>query len=277
MTAARDPLGMLVAGVPVGAVVEVARRAGAAILDVYASGESFVRAKPDDSPLTVADLRAHELIASALARIAPGVPVLSEEGAEVPWTRRRGWRRHWLVDPLDGTREFLSRNGEFTVNIALIEDTRPIFGVVHVPVRARSYWGMPGRGAWVDGTPIHVRPVPASPLRIVGSRSHRGDTLDAFLARIGAHEFVPCGSSLKFCVVAEGAADLYPRLGPTNEWDTAAGHAVLEGAGGSVSTLDGAPLAYNERPGLLNPSFIACGDSARDWPRLLRQSVGQVL
>ena len=168
------------------------------------------------------------------------------------------------MDPLDGTREFLSRNGQFTVNIALIDSHAPVLGVVHVPVSDVSYRGLPGAGAWrvAAGEParaIRVSATSAAPLRVVGSRSHRGDSLDGFLARLGPHELEPMGSSLKFCLVAEGAADVYPRLGPTSEWDTAAAHAVLAGAGGTVVDLGGAPLRYNTKAQLLNPFFVAYG------------------
>jgi len=187
---------------------------------------------------------------------------------------RAGWARYWLVDPLDGTREFLARNGEFTVNIALIEGHTPALGVVHVPVSDVTYCGVPGAGASrqqaaAPPAPIRVAAHAATPLRIVGSRSHRGDSLEGFLARAGAHQLLAIGSSLKFCLVAEGAADVYPRLGPTSEWDTAAAHAVLLAAGGAVSALDGSPLEYNTRGELLNPSFVAFGPRDRDWLALL--------
>lgn len=253
----------------------IARRAGEEILEVYASGDAGARAKADDSPLTLADLRAHRVIVESLRALTPQIPVLSEEAADTPWAERSRWARYWLVDPLDGTKEFLSRNGEFTVNIALIDKHTPALGVVHVPVRATTYTGLPGAGAWrrcgeSAAEPIRVRTHAASPLRVVGSKSHRGDSLDAFLARVGPHELVPVGSSLKFCMVAEGAADVYPRLGPTSEWDTAAAQAVVAGAGGAVVTLDGAPLAYNAKPEILNPHFVVYADRGRDWLALLR-------
>lgn len=256
-------------------VAAIARAAGAEILEVYASGEVAASTKADASPLTIADLRAHALIVARLAQLTPGVPILSEEAAETPFSVRARWQRYWLVDPLDGTREFLARNGQFTVNIALIEEHVAALGVVHVPVTDSTYLGSAGRGAWrlrpgAAAESIRVAADSATPLRVVGSRSHRGDSLDAFLARVGPHELVPIGSSLKFCRVAEGAADVYPRLGPTSEWDTAAAHAVLTGAGGTVSQLDGAPLAYNTRAELLNPHFVAYGPKDRDWLALLR-------
>lgn len=258
-----------------GRVAAIAQAAGREILEVYSQGGTAATLKEDDSPLTAADLRSHRLIVSALAALTPDVPVLSEEAARPPYAERSRWTRHWLVDPLDGTREFLSRNGEFTVNIALIEAHAPVLGVVHVPVGNTTYRGIPAQGAWREtgGAPaeaLHAATRAADPVRVVGSRSHRGDSLEGFLARLGRHDLKAIGSSLKFCLIAEGAADVYPRLGPTSEWDTAAGHAVAVAAGGTVVQLDGAPLEYNTREGLLNPFFVAYGDRQRDWLTLLR-------
>jgi len=256
-------------------VADIARQAGREILEVYAAGQVAATVKADASPLTAADLRAHRLIVQRLSELAPALPVLSEEAADAPFSERARWQRYWLVDPLDGTKEFLSRNGQFTVNIALIEGHAPALGVVHVPVTDTNYLGWPGAGAWrqragAAAGAIRVASRAAVPLRVVGSRSHRGDSLDAFLARAGAHELVAVGSSLKFCLIAEGAADVYPRLGPTSEWDTAAAHAVVSGAGGTVSCLDGSPLRYNTREQLVNPYFVAYGPQDRDWLALLR-------
>ncbi|MGC4028004.1 MAG: 3'(2'),5'-bisphosphate nucleotidase CysQ [Steroidobacteraceae bacterium] len=256
------------------AVVDIARNAGNAILDVY--GTDFgISAKADASPLTDADLRAHEIIVAGLAKLTPGMPVLSEESADICFAERAAWRRYWLVDPLDGTKEFISRNGEFTVNIALIEGHSPTLGVVHIPVSDTTYSGIPGTGAWRETSarpraPIAVRRVRRPPLRVVGSRSHANPALAQALAALGPHELLPAGSSLKLCLVAEGTADLYPRLGPTSEWDIAAGQAVVEAAGGQVVRLsDGKALAYNTRAELLNPEFLAYGDPDcwRSWPR----------
>ena len=256
-------------------VLDVARAAGRAILAVYASADHGVETKADQSPLTAADRAAHETIAAGLARLAPDIPLWSEESATIPWDTRRHWQEFWLVDPLDGTREFIKRNGEFTVNIALVRDHAPVLGVVHAPVLDRDYYGLAGGGAFRTdaggpGRPVRVRAPAPSPLRVAGSRSHRGDSLDAVLARIGEHTMVSMGSSLKFCLVAEGEADFYPRLGPTSEWDTAAAQAVVEAAGGAVLDLAGRPLRYNTGPGTLNPHFIARGDPARDWLSLAR-------
>ncbi len=205
------------------------------------------------------------------------MPVLSEESEAVPYATRRQWDWLWVVDPLDGTREFVQRNGEFTVNVALVHRHRAVLGVVHAPVLETDYYACEGYGAFKSGgedkpRAIRVALPAAAPRRVVGSRSHRGSSLDGFLGRVGPHEMVGVGSSLKFCLVAEGAADVYPRLGPTSEWDTAAGQCVLEQAGGHVVGLDGEPLSYNARPELLNPHFIAYADESVDWRALLRMS-----
>ena len=254
------------------AVLDAVAEAGRAIMEVYASGHD-VEYKSDESPITRADRAAHEILAARLARIAPAIPVLSEEAeASHALAVRGAWPQLWLVDPLDGTKEFISRNGEFTVNVALVRDHRPVLGVVAAPALGLTYYAVEGGGAFRrrDGAaaePIRVRPA-ADPLVVVGSRSHRGDSLDAVLARLGSCEMRPMGSALKFCLVAEGSADFYPRLGLTSEWDTAAAQAVLELAGGAVTTLDGAPLRYNQRETLLNPHFIAFGDTGRAWAAL---------
>lgn len=250
-------------------VVGLAREAGRAILGVYAQAFA-VREKADTSPLTEADLAAERILAAGLRRLAPEVPILSEESAAAPYASRAAWDWLWIVDPLDGTREFVQRNGEFTVNVALVHGHRPVLGVVHAPVLQADFYACEGYGAFrsdagAPARPIRVRRPAARPPRVVGSRSHRGDSLDGFLARLGPHELVAIGSSLKFCLVAEGSADVYPRLGPTCEWDTAAGQCVLEQAGGHVLDLAGRPLGYNARPELTNPHFVACGDEGVDW------------
>jgi 3'(2'), 5'-bisphosphate nucleotidase len=255
-------------------VTALAREAGRAILGVYASSFT-VTEKDDRSPLTEADLQAERLILAGLRRLAPEIPVLSEESAKAPYSKRAAWDWLWVVDPLDGTKEFVQRNGEFTVNIALVHDHRPVLGVVHAPVLERDYYACEGIGAFrsdaaAAGRPIRVAARGPGPVRVVGSRSHRGSSLDAFLARIGPHEFVEVGSSLKMCLVAEGLADVYPRLGPTSEWDTAAGQCVAEQAGAQVLQLDGQPLCYNKGDDVLNPYFIAYADPGTDWLALLR-------
>lgn len=254
-------------------VVRLAQRAGDAILSVY--GEQFeVTHKSDQSPLTQADLRSHHILIEGLRALTPNVPVLSEEDSEIPFEQRRQWQRYWLIDPLDGTKEFVSRNGEFTVNVALIDAHVPVLGVVHVPVTGTTYTGQAGVGAFKQANgeqtqALHVRKPAATPLRIVGSRSHRGDSLDEFLPKLEPYEMVAVGSSLKFCLVAEGSADFYPRLGPTSEWDTAAAQAVVEAAGGAVITTDGERLSYNIKAELLNPHFLVFGDRSRDWVKIV--------
>jgi 3'(2'), 5'-bisphosphate nucleotidase len=257
-----------------GPVIDIARRAGAEILQVYESGDIRLADKSDASPLTQADIRAHQTIVDALHALTPQWPVLSEESAAIDFAERAQWSRYWLVDPLDGTKEFLSRNGEFTVNIALIDGHEPVLGVVYAPARGLLYYGIPGAGAFrAHGTepasPIVVQRHAAEPIRIVGSRSHRGDSLDALLSHLGSHQLIAVGSSLKLCMVAEGSADLYPRLGATSEWDTAAAHAVVLAAGGLVTTTQGSPLTYNTGPELLNPHFLVYADRERQWHRML--------
>jgi len=250
-------------------VCTIARAAGDAILEVYAR-EFNVRLKEDRSPLTEADSLAHRIIGERLGVFDSTLPMLSEESAPQDIAQRRTWTRYWLVDPLDGTKEFLKRNGEFTVNIALIDAGRAVLGVVLAPVLERLYYGAMGHGAWRrdawgDPRPIRVRKTAASPLRIVGSRSHGDGELASYVAALGPHELKPMGSSLKICLIAEGAADIYPRLGPTSEWDTAAAQAILESAGGRMIDRLGKPLRYNTKDDLLNPHFLAFGDARRDW------------
>jgi 3'(2'), 5'-bisphosphate nucleotidase len=253
-------------------VIRIARAAGEAILKIY--GDDFaVELKSDQSPLTAADLAAQHLISAELAKLTPDVPMLGEESASEAIAERRSWPTLWLVDPLDGTREFVQRNGDFTVNIALIHDHEPRLGVVYAPAIDALYAGIPGQGAWRAGpdgtlTPIHAARTSAAVPRILVSRSHRGSSLDAMLERLGNHELVPVGSALKFGLLAEGRGDLYPRLSPTSEWDTAAGQAVAVAAGARVETPQGATLRYNSRDGLLNPSFLAYADPDRDWRSL---------
>lgn len=250
-------------------VIALARDAAAKIMAVY-EGEFAVEHKDDRSPLTAADLASHHCIVAGLEKLAPDIPILSEESAgDVPAVVRREWRRLWLVDPLDGTREFIKRNGEFTVNIALIDDGVPVFGVVQQPATGALWWGARGVGAFkregeVDA-PIHVRAPASAPLRVAASRSHRDERTEAFMARMGDVEPVGVGSSLKFCMLAEGAIDVYPRFAPTSEWDTAAAQCVLEAAGGAVVDPRGRALAYNQRDTILNGDFIALGDTSLPW------------
>jgi 3'(2'), 5'-bisphosphate nucleotidase len=253
-------------------IVALATESGQAILEVYAT-DFDVQEKSDESPLTQADLASHNCIVAGLKQLTPDIPIISEEDGLPGFEERRQWQRYWLIDPLDGTKEFVNRNGEFTVNIALIDSHRPVFGVVYVPVQDKTYLGCEGHGAELresgSVTPIRVAVASSTPVRIVGSRSHRGSSLDTFLERLGETDMVPMGSSLKFCVIAEGRADIYPRLGPTSEWDTAAAQAVVEQAGGKVLELDGRPLSYNAKEDILNPWFVVIGATDHDWLALL--------
>lgn len=250
------------------AVIGLAREAAEAILAVYENAFS-VQHKSDASPLTAADLAAHNLIVAGLERLTPDWPVLSEEAADIPWDTRRQWTRYWLVDPLDGTREFVKRNGEFTVNIALIDQGVSVFGVVLAPVGGALWHARRGQPAYRrDGATevvLRTRAPAAAPLRVAASRSHRDGRTEALLGRLGDIEIVGLGSSLKFCRIAEGALDVYPRFGPTSEWDTAAGQCVLEAAGGMVIAPDGRPFRYNQRQTLLNGDFLALGDPRLPW------------
>ncbi len=238
----------------------IALEAGEAAMVHY--GNPQTRYKGDSTPLTEADLASHRVLVKGLSGLTPGLPILSEESGVPDWEQRRQWRRYWLLDPIDGTKEFIAENGEFTVNIALIEHGRPVLGVVVAPALARSYSGGPGLGAWlVEGgrrTAITAKPQRAVP-RVVCSRSHPSPELASWLKALGEVERVSVGSSLKLCLLAQGEADLYPRLGPTSEWDIAAAHAVLLGAGGDLSLMEGGELLYNAKPSLLNPHFLAKG------------------
>jgi 3'(2'), 5'-bisphosphate nucleotidase len=255
-------------------VADLAQQAGEKILAVYNSDDFSVEEKEDKSPLTAADLASHHTIVNGLATLTTDVPILSEESASLPFSQRSRWQRYWLVDPLDGTREFIKRNGEFTVNIALIDAGVPVLSVVHVPVSGVTYLACQGLGAFKQqpGGPrnaIRVRKLGDGPVMVVGSRSHRGESLNRFLDRLGEHDMVGMGSSLKLCLVAEGAADVYPRLGPTSEWDTAAAQCIVEQAGGFVTDTAMKPLRYNTKDSLLNPHFLVFGDDSRDWSAYL--------
>jgi len=265
-------------------VVALALQAGEAILPFWRAGVE-VTAKSDDSPVTAADLAAHHLIVAGLTALDPSIPVLSEEDADIPQSVRAGWQRWWLVDPLDGTKEFISGSEEFTVNIALIENGRVVFGVVTMPTNGRFYVGGAGFGAWrgdEGGTPtaIQVRDVPApgEAFTVVASRRHSSPEQERLLAGLSASlgelQLANIGSSLKFCLLAEGAADCYPRLAPTSQWDTAAAQGVLEGAGGEVLDLNGEAFSYPPRESLLNEFFLALPAKAAWRGRLLELARG---
>ncbi|MFK7864541.1 MAG: 3'(2'),5'-bisphosphate nucleotidase CysQ [Pseudohongiellaceae bacterium] len=262
-------------------VEKIAGDAGIEILKIYnGSSELEVITKADNSPLTLADKKANEVIVAGLQQHYPDVPIISEEAEIVDYDVRSCWQRYWLVDPLDGTKEFIGRNGEFTVNIALIEKGEPVLGVVHVPVQGVTYSGGVGFDpikASKDGVrqSLACQPTNAqsTPIRVVASRHHRGERLEQLLQQIaeslGSADVVSMGSSLKMCLLAEGKADFYPRMGPTSEWDTAAAHAVLLSSGGQIVDLNFAPLRYNQKPELLNPEFLAIADSSFDWQSIV--------
>lgn len=242
------------------AVVALAQRAGDAVMEVYRADALSWTLKGDASPLCQADLQSHAILTEGLAVLTPDVAVVSEEDGAVVIARPIGGQ-FWLLDPLDGTKEFISRNDEFTVNVALVEDGLPVFGVVVAPALGQTYWGAQAMGAFrADAAGVAAiqaaQPAAAGPLRVVASKSHLNEQTQAFIAGLGACELVQAGSSLKICRIAEGAAHLYPRLGPTCEWDTAAAQAVLEAAGGTVLTVGGEALRYGKTE-VLNPFFIA--------------------
>ncbi|WP_431023358.1 3'(2'),5'-bisphosphate nucleotidase CysQ [Halomonas sp. H5] len=262
-------------------LIEGVYAAGREVLAIY-ERDFEIETKDDKSPLTEADMASHHALVALLEAEAPGVPILSEESGEIPYGTRQAWQRYWLIDPLDGTKEFIKKNGEFTLNVALIEQGVPVFGIVHAPVLDTTWVGQSGKGAWKqegDGPshPIATRQLPdpaRHPWAVVGSRSHGSAEFEAFCAELPNNERVSMGSSLKLCLVAEGKADLYPRLAPTSEWDTAAAQAVVTAAGGEVlnaHTLE--PLRCNQQDSVLNPFFIACGQRDDRWEMALRTSL----
>lgn len=251
----------------------LAARAGRAIMEVYGQTDPGTTYKADDSPLTRADLASHHLLLKGLGTLTPNLPMLSEESAVIAYDKRRGWDRYWLIDPLDGTKEFLKHRDEFTVNVALIEQGAPIFGVVHAPALDVTYAAARGLGATKQrgrqpAEPIHVADYRTGGLKVVVSRSHAGPEIEAVLRTLKPVDSISVGSSLKLCLVAEGTAHFYPRLGPTMEWDIAAAQCVVEEAGGSVTDLEGRALRYN-KPSLENPHFLVRGEPPVAWPTAL--------
>ena len=250
-------------------VVRLAEEAGRAILGVYSAGPMEVRSKEDLSPLTLADTASHRILVEGLKLLRPEWPVLSEESRSVPYAERKTWQTYWLVDPLDGTKEFIKKNGEFTVNIALMRKDEPILGVVHAPSRGVTYFAERGKGAFKKEPsgrtgPIRVRRTQEK-WKVVVSRSHAGDELERFLEHIGPFESVSVGSALKLCLVAEGQAHFYPRFWPSMEWDIAAGQCVVLEAGGSVCDREGRTLSYNKQE-LVNPHFLASAFEKGSFP-----------
>ncbi|WP_417513646.1 3'(2'),5'-bisphosphate nucleotidase CysQ [Marinobacter sp.] len=243
-------------------VIRLADEASAKVLRIYQS-DFKVNYKEDESPITAADIASHEIIVKGLRNLSQDIPILSEEGAQASWEERKQWRRFWLVDPIDGTKEFTQRSGEFTVNIALIENGEPVMGVVTAPALKEAFWGIKGEGAHRRDRSGQIHRIrvaePPATKRVIASKNHMNDETRNFIRALGAHKTLQAGSSLKFCRIAEGHADIYPRMGPTSEWDTAAAHAVLLAAGGNVHTLEGQPLQYGKED-VLNPYFIAAGN-----------------
>jgi len=264
-------------------VVSLCESAGRAILSIYAA-DFDIEYKQDQSPVTAADRAAHDILVSGLAALLPDIPVLSEEAAAPDYEIRRHWQRYWLVDPLDGTREFMERNGDFTVNVALIDGGEPVLGVVHSPVSNTTYTGVKGAGAGKRQAgvreAIHVRGLASRqasnlPLEVVISRRHGLEATALLMERLKSSfasvTTKSVGSSLKICLVAEGKADFYPRSGPTCEWDTAAAQAVVESAGGAIYTERFLRLRYNQKPTLLNPNFYVIGDVNFTWPQIISE------
>lgn len=251
-------------------IIKLANKAGEEILKIYNSDDFSVEYKDDNSPLTRADRTAHNVIVETLQILTPNIPILSEEGKSIPFEERSQWQEYWLIDPLDGTKEFVKRNGEFTVNIALIKNHKAAMGVVYAPVLNTAYYGEVDKGAFkilgnAEPQKISVNTTTQNPVKLVGSRSHASESLQEFAAQFEQHEFVSMGSSLKLCLVADGSADIYPRFGLTSEWDTAAAQCVVECAGGYVKDLNLQPLQYNKKDSLLNPYFIVANGENASW------------
>ena len=256
-------------------IIELAEDAGRRILEIYKT-EFSVEYKQDKSPVTNADFAAHNAIQAGIDILTPEIPFLSEESKSEAFEQCKSWNLYWLADPLDGTREFVRRNGNFSVNIALIQNNRPVLGVIHIPVSGVNYFAAMNCGAYKSTATheipvrIHTQKKSRNPPVIIISRSRRGGRLEKFLRQVGPHESLRMGSSIKSCMVAEGKADIYPCLGPTSEWDTAAAQCIIEEAGGRMVDTNGQPLRYNTKNSLINPPFLACGDREKDWARYIQ-------
>ena len=254
-------------------VIKIAYQAGSRIMEVYERDFS-VEEKKDNTPLTEADMAAHYTIEEGLSNLTPEFPILSEESRPTTFEERSSWQRYWLVDPLDGTREFIKRNGEFTVNIALIENNEAVMGFVYAPVVGALYYAAKGLGAYKregleEPVEIHVREKCPEKIVVAGSRSFPSEAFLKFVENLPDYETISMGSALKSCLVAEGTADIYARLGPTSEWDTAAAQCIVEEAGGRITKTDMTRLEYNTKESLLNPHFFVFGDKSIDWSRYL--------
>ncbi|MDQ7015302.1 MAG: 3'(2'),5'-bisphosphate nucleotidase CysQ [Gammaproteobacteria bacterium] len=258
------------------ASIRIAKQAGEVILEVYNSSRSLqIEHKDDETPVTNADYAAHHLIVAELEKLLPAFPVLSEESIHVSFLERSRWQTYWLVDPLDGTREFIKRSDQFSVNIALIHNHQPILGVIYVPVFEHLYYAHQNAGAWRQNSsdsafPIQTRELNLNNVTLASSSNPGGPRQQNYIAALPPHSIIPMGSSIKSCLVAEGAADLYPRLGPTSEWDTAAAQCIVEEAGGQITHLNLKPLRYNTKASLLNPHFLVFGDPHHDWSQYRR-------
>lgn len=260
------------------ALISIAKHAAGEILEIYAT-DFRVEDKEDNSPLTAADMASHRAIMAGLSELTPDIPVLSEESATIPYLTRQNWDRYWLIDPLDGTREFVKRNGEFTVNIALVEYHQATVGIVYAPATHRCYFASKGQGAYKQDAGqaaqrIKTKSTSADSFTVAGSRSHGSEQQQNFIRALGNKvDVIAIGSSLKLCLVAEGKVDIYPRFGPTSEWDTAAAHAIVTEAGGIVTDTEFKALEYNRKKSMLNPHFLAIADVDFGW----RGYVNQVL
>ena len=253
---------------------KIARMAGKKILEIYETDFSIAN-KEDNSPLTTADTAAHKIICQGLSHLTPGIPILSEESSHIDFSERQKWKQYWLVDPLDGTREFIKRNGEFSVNIALVDEHKSILGVINIPTTDISYMATINFGAYKSDhknemEKIYVRKTNKDDITIAGSRSHGNQKQKSFISSIKNAKVLSIGSSQKFCLVAEGKADIYPRFGPTSEWDTAAAQCIVEQSGGSVVDENLNPIVYNTKDSLINPSFLVIADKTFDWIQYIR-------
>ncbi|MBI51961.1 MAG: 3'(2'),5'-bisphosphate nucleotidase [Chloroflexi bacterium] len=243
-------------------VIKISVEAGEIIIDLYKNSDIDIQLKNDESPLTRADISSNNHIINRIKKLTPEIPILSEESKRFTLQERSRWKEYWLIDPLDGTKEFINRNGEFTVNIALISNNRPTFGVIHIPVSHETYWGHQDYGSYFINSDSEERKISVNKrnrkkIRVTASRSHNNSKLTDFLNNIVDYEILYAGSSLKFCLIARGLADIYPRLSPTSEWDIAAGEAILLNAGGKLLTLSNKEISYNKSIDFINPSFIA--------------------
>ena len=255
-------------------LIMLCRSTGNRINEIY-NGKFEIETKSDMTPVTCADLAAHCAITAGLQMITPEIPILSEEEAEIPFAERQKWQRYWLIDPVDGTREFINRTGEFTINIALIDNNEPILGVVYAPVIGVCFYGSRGDGSYKliagqEPLKLQVRNCTKDEVVVAKGRCGTPPSFKDYVEQLKPSNIIDIGSSLKPCIIAEGCADIYPRFGPTSEWDTAAAQCILEEAGGLITDFDMQPLRYNTKESLLNPDFFAFGDKSQDWKDYLR-------